>query len=265
MKQAFLYLTALSLACILLPSLCNAEIYKYVDKNGTVIMVDDVTKVPEAYRGQMEVSGGRRSKERPATALPTQADSQKLLKNLTAEPSAPVAGVEPLEGVQPPKDETRPAALMRRISAALDKPGLGVGLKIIIVVIAAIAAFLVIGRAAETVEAKKAGVLICILLIGAVSVFLFRVSAQKAADRIAAVMKNVRGIQGKLQGRTETARTIENEFKGEPGPAPPSLPGQTDTARMNDNDLLKEPDAAALNAAPGEEKITLTMPLPPRD
>lgn len=260
MKQAFLYIIALSLACMLLPSLCNAEIYKYVDKSGTVIMVDDVTKVPEDYRDQMEVRGGHRNKERPAIALPTQADSQKLLKNLTAEPPAPV------EGVDPPKNEARPATLMQRISAALEKPGLGIGLKIIIVVIAAVAAFLVIGKAAETVGAKKAGLLICILLIGAVSVFLFRVSAQKAADKVAAVMKDVRGIQGNMRGRAETAQTIEHGFKDEPGAEPSKLPGQTDTAQMNDNEFLKEPDAAALNATPGDEKITLTtVPLPLKD
>lgn len=266
MKQAFLYVIALSLACMFLPSLGNAEIYKYVDKSGTVIMVDDVTKVPDEYRDQMEVRGGRRSKERPAATPPTQADSQTLLKNLTAGPPAPAEGTKPPEGAQSPKNETNAAAITRKISAALDKPGLGIGLKIIIIVIAAVAAFLIISKVAETVGAKKIGILICILLIGAVSVFLFRVSAQKAADKIADVMKDVRGIQGNLQGQAETTRTIENEFKNELGAAPPKLPGQTETAQMNDNDLLKEPDAAASNATLGEEKITLTtVPLPLKD
>jgi predicted aspartyl protease len=33
----------------------RAEIYKYVDKNGTIHFVDDLTKVPEEYRNQVDI------------------------------------------------------------------------------------------------------------------------------------------------------------------------------------------------------------------
>jgi len=240
MKQAALFVIALSFACVLLPSLSNAEIYQYVDKSGTIVMVDDVTKVPEEYRANMQVRGGRRHMEKSAVAAAasTQKNAQELLKNLTADTS-PQASQAPqvFTGQSPQEKNNAPetATLLERISTAFDRPGL----KILIAVIAAAAALLVISKTAKNLGAKKAAVLICILLTGAVAIFLFRVSMQKAADKVADVMKNVEGIKVKLDGR-ETSKSIAQEFK-------------------------TEPDVSALNAAPVNEKSALTMPLPPRD
>ena len=45
--------------CLLLPPEAAAEFYRYVDKNGHAVYVDDMSKVPEAYRDQLDVYAER--------------------------------------------------------------------------------------------------------------------------------------------------------------------------------------------------------------
>jgi predicted aspartyl protease len=53
-----------------LPLELRSEIYKYVDKNGTIHFVDDLTKVPEEYRNQVDVREDK-SKEPAGEETPT--------------------------------------------------------------------------------------------------------------------------------------------------------------------------------------------------
>ena len=53
-KNKFLAFGFMLLAIIALPALSMAEFYKYVDKNGNVFYVDDLGKVPEAYRSSVD-------------------------------------------------------------------------------------------------------------------------------------------------------------------------------------------------------------------
>ena len=55
LKVSFFLLIFSIMALLLLPPELRSEIYKYVDKNGTIHFVDDMTKVPEEYRGQVAV------------------------------------------------------------------------------------------------------------------------------------------------------------------------------------------------------------------
>lgn len=244
MKQNILFIIALSLACILLPSLSNAETYKFIDKEGTTHMVDDVNKVPEEYRATMEVSDGRRHRERPDAAGPTQEDSEKLLKNLTTEPAVRV------------EEQAKPATIMQQITAAFDKPGLGTGLKIIVAVVFMVIAWLIISKIAENLGMRKIGSLVCIILVGAATVFLFRMSAQKAADKVASVMDKVKGITGKLQDKADAAKAVRTEFQNEQ----PARMGMVEQPKTSDAELLKEDGVAAMNPSAKEEKLTLTLP-----
>ncbi|MCF8079051.1 MAG: aspartyl protease family protein [Desulfobacterales bacterium] len=45
--------------CLLLPPEAAAEFYRYVDKDGHAVYVDDMSKVPEAYRDQLDVYAER--------------------------------------------------------------------------------------------------------------------------------------------------------------------------------------------------------------
>jgi hypothetical protein len=43
-------------AMLLFARSSSADIYKYVDKNGTVVLTNDLRKVPEQYRGQVVIT-----------------------------------------------------------------------------------------------------------------------------------------------------------------------------------------------------------------
>jgi hypothetical protein len=61
----FLAVLLLLTGMLLFPFSVRAEIYKYVDKNGTTHFVDDLSKVPPEYRDQVTVS-----EEKPAVTPP---------------------------------------------------------------------------------------------------------------------------------------------------------------------------------------------------
>jgi predicted aspartyl protease len=54
-KQAVFFVLVLIFALVLIPPALRSEIYKYVDKSGTIHFVDDLGKVPEEYRNQITV------------------------------------------------------------------------------------------------------------------------------------------------------------------------------------------------------------------
>jgi predicted aspartyl protease len=54
-KKAGFFILVLICTLVLSPLALRAEIYKYVDKNGTIHFVDDLGKVPEEYRNQITV------------------------------------------------------------------------------------------------------------------------------------------------------------------------------------------------------------------
>ena len=54
-KKAGFFILVLIFALALFPPALRSEIYKYVDKSGTIHFVDDLGKVPEEYRNQITV------------------------------------------------------------------------------------------------------------------------------------------------------------------------------------------------------------------
>ena len=54
-KKTILFILVLICALVLSPPALYSEIYKYVDKSGTIHFVDDLGKVPEEYRNQITV------------------------------------------------------------------------------------------------------------------------------------------------------------------------------------------------------------------
>jgi predicted aspartyl protease len=53
-------------ACLFLPPQAAAEFYRYVDEDGHAVYVDDMSKVPEAYRDQLDVYAERYDNLSPA-------------------------------------------------------------------------------------------------------------------------------------------------------------------------------------------------------
>lgn len=54
-KKAGFFILVLICALLVFPLVPRSEIYKYVDKSGTIHFVDDLGKIPEEYRNQITV------------------------------------------------------------------------------------------------------------------------------------------------------------------------------------------------------------------
>jgi predicted aspartyl protease len=71
LNVGFLAILLLLMGMLVFPFAVDAEIYKYVDKNGTTYFVDDVSKVPPEYRDQVTVS-----EEKPQVTPPEETPSE---------------------------------------------------------------------------------------------------------------------------------------------------------------------------------------------
>ena len=75
----FLLICTFVVTLLLPPSLCS-ETYKYVDEKGTEVYVDDLSKVPEKYRNQVEVreekTEGPSEEETPAASEGEEEESE---------------------------------------------------------------------------------------------------------------------------------------------------------------------------------------------
>ncbi|MBN1254771.1 MAG: aspartyl protease family protein [Deltaproteobacteria bacterium] len=75
MNKIIVGLVIIVLVSMGMPLSLRSEIYKYVDKNGTIHFVDDLTKVPEEYRKQVDVREDK-PKEPAGEATPTVSEGE---------------------------------------------------------------------------------------------------------------------------------------------------------------------------------------------
>ncbi|MEJ2066595.1 MAG: aspartyl protease family protein [Deltaproteobacteria bacterium] len=85
-KKACFFILVLICALILFPPAPHSEIYKYVDKSGTIHFVDDLGKVPEEYRNQITVYEDKKTEAAPEGETPTVSEGET--------PIAPEGAVE---------------------------------------------------------------------------------------------------------------------------------------------------------------------------
>ena len=55
LKRVFMTLAILFCGIVLIPAQVRAEFYKYIDKDGKIFYVDDLSKVPPEYQDQIKV------------------------------------------------------------------------------------------------------------------------------------------------------------------------------------------------------------------
>jgi predicted aspartyl protease len=76
LNAGFLVVLLLLMGMLFSPCLVHADIYKYVDKNGTTHFVDDWGKVPPEYRNQVTVPEGKPEGPPPQGETPKAVDKQ---------------------------------------------------------------------------------------------------------------------------------------------------------------------------------------------
>ena len=74
-KKAAFFILVLIIALVLAPLVLRADLYKYVDKNGSIHVVDDIGKVPEEYRDQITVYEDK-PEPAPAEETPTVSEGE---------------------------------------------------------------------------------------------------------------------------------------------------------------------------------------------
>jgi predicted aspartyl protease len=75
-KKAGFFILVLICALLLSPPAPRSEIYKYVDKSGTIHFVDDLGKVPEEYRNQITVYEDKKTEAVPEGETPTVSEGE---------------------------------------------------------------------------------------------------------------------------------------------------------------------------------------------
>jgi predicted aspartyl protease len=74
-KKAIFFILVLIFALVVFPLVPRSEIYKYVDKSGTIHFVDDLGKIPEEYRNQVTVYEDK-PKAAPEEETPTVSEGE---------------------------------------------------------------------------------------------------------------------------------------------------------------------------------------------
>jgi hypothetical protein len=152
-------LPPLTLAILLLmPSLSPAEVYKYINKDGVVSYTDSLQAVPEKYREKATVVKGLREKgDKPADMTPATAASA------TAKQEAPQ--IQPPQSSIPVRQQ-----IEKRVQDITDKGYW----KPVVVILAFIAVFVLLGKAGDLLGHKGLWTVLRILVVlGLMSYFLY--------------------------------------------------------------------------------------------
>jgi predicted aspartyl protease len=95
-KKTVFFILVLIFALVVFPLVPRSEIYKYVDKSGTIHFVDDLGKIPQEYRNQVTVYEDK-PEAAPEEETPTVSEGET--------PTAPEGAVQE-EGQQIQEEET---------------------------------------------------------------------------------------------------------------------------------------------------------------
>ena len=75
LKISLFILICSAVVTLFFSSSLRSEMYKYVDENGTTVYVDDLSKVPEKYRKQVEVRE-EKTEETPEEETPAASEGE---------------------------------------------------------------------------------------------------------------------------------------------------------------------------------------------
>ena len=129
----------------------SADIYQYVDKNGTVVLTDDLHKVPEEYRGQVMVTREKDDGKGKS--------SEKALQG--GKNTGKEKGKEP-EGFQ-----------WEKVKASLKGFKKGRMFMPVLMIILYLALFFTVGNVCAFLEMRKLGLILRIVLTVCLLIYLF--------------------------------------------------------------------------------------------
>lgn len=169
--------------CCLFYSISAAEVYRYVNKDGTVGYTDSLQAVPEKYRKSAKPVEGLREKE------DTTAGSEEGKGNQAAEQKA----------LQEPRKTLVP--LKARVEDAVGGVMSGGYWRHIAVTVAFIVVFILIGKAGKALGHKEVWtVLRLLVVIGFMTYFIYAYT-KEISDIYGSLREQVGSVKGKIEKR----------------------------------------------------------------
>lgn len=186
------------LATVLLAqaSLSSAEIYKYVNKDGVVSYTDSLQAVPDKYRTKATVVKGLREKEeKPADKA---ADS-------TASSAAKQEGPQAQK-----QQETLPVKkqIEKKVQDLKDKGYW----KPILIILAFIAVFFLLGKASETLGHKGLWTILRLLVVLGLLVYFFYAYTREMSGVYSSLSDQVNTVKGTIDKKHARESSMEKEM-----------------------------------------------------
>jgi hypothetical protein len=183
-------LLLLALASLLFSSQASAEIYKYVNKDGVVSYTDSLQAVPEKYRKTATVVKGLREKdEKPGD-------------------KEPASAVPPTPNQEAQKDSIAVKQQIEKKVQDIREKGYW---RPVVVILAFIAVFFLMGKASESLGYKGLWTILRILVVlGLMSYFVYAY-IDEMSGVYSTLSNQVHSIKGSIDKRHADENKLQNE------------------------------------------------------
>lgn len=198
MRKILIIAPLLGLLSVILIHDIFADVYKYVDKNGTVCFTDSIQAVPKDYRKKAEIVSVQPKKEK---------GQQSEAAIQTTENKGPRATVLSTEKEEEAKENIK-EAIKGFVSNRL--------FKLIAGLIGFLFIFIIIGKASNFLGHKRVGSILRIALTLLVLLYLFNSHLKEVVNVFAMLKEEVLGVKKQAEERNKETDKIINELSGEP-------------------------------------------------
>lgn len=192
MKKILIIASLLILLSVILAQNSIAEIYKYVDKNGTACFTDDLRSVPEEYKKKTIIISGQSKKGGQETSEIQPSENKE--NDPTTEKKEETAKI---------KD-----AIKGFVSNRL--------FKLIAGIIGFLFIFIIVGKASNLLGHKRVGSILRIALTLLALLYLFNSHLKEVVNVFAMLKEEVLGVKKQAEERNKETDKIINELSGEP-------------------------------------------------
>jgi len=193
----FFIAVSVSLVCLGYSS-CDAEVYKYVNKDGVVSYTDSLQAVPDRYRKNATVVKGLREKEETISDKSSTGSTTATTKQ---------------EGQQAqPQRKSIPVQqqIQQKVQDLRDKGYW----KPVVIILALIAVFFLMGRASKAMGHKKVWTVLRILVVLGLMSYFFYAYVDEMSGVYSSLSKEVYSVKDRIGKK----HADENKLLNEPGP-----------------------------------------------
>lgn len=192
MRKIPIIASLLILLSVILARNSFAEIYKYVDKNGTECLTDDLRSVPEKYKKKAIIISGQSKK-----------------------------GGQETSEIQPSENKENDPTFEKKEETAKIKDAIK-GLvrsklfKLIAGIIGFLFIFIIVGKASNSLGHGKVGSILRIVLTLLVLLYVFNAHLKEIVNAFATLKEEVLGVKKQAEERNKKVDEIINELPEKP-------------------------------------------------